>query len=53
MFQAAAVQQLKEIKFIQERHGKKVQGRLDARQHIIENKLKPKGDLLLSKPRKL
>lgn len=49
---ASAVQQLKEIKFIQDRHNKKIQGRHEARQQIIDSKLKPKGDALLSKSKK-
>lgn len=51
--QASAVQALKEIKFIQDRHSNKVQGRLDTRQQIIEGKLKPKGDALLIKAKHL
>ncbi|XP_034250083.1 39S ribosomal protein L52, mitochondrial-like [Thrips palmi] len=49
---ASAVRQLKEIKFIQNRHSMKVQGRLDEKQHIINSKLKPKGDALANKSKK-
>ncbi|KAJ1529253.1 hypothetical protein ONE63_006053 [Megalurothrips usitatus] len=44
---ASAVKHLKEIKYIEERHMKKIQSAEAERRLIIESKLKPKGDQLL------